>query len=367
NGYRVYNPGLMRFHAADSMSPFGRGGVNSYAYALGDPINLRDPSGHFALISLLIGAIIGAVIGGVVSAAVEGIRAAATGDEFDFKQVFIGAALGFISGGFGAAAIGAKTGVQVGIAVADAVVSGAADFGLTTLADLNNPDGPDYGAAGVGAGVGAAIGLVTFGLGKGIGTVVSKVSRKLVRQNNRIGFLLSPTGGKSKLASSSGGWPEPKIRVLSGENVVLREDFVGSSTRGICYPNISSCISITGVSDSGMVGAHITTGSNVNKILDVMKTGGASGFNDVHVVGALSNYMKSNSSGLRSTSNIKNIISKRLNNKAKIRFQDTSQFGLESHIFAGRSTSGDVTFSYANTAQTVYGFDYPHNMTLSPF
>ncbi|MEX2964755.1 RHS repeat-associated core domain-containing protein [Microbulbifer sp. TYP-18] len=186
NGYRVYNPGLMRFHAADSMSPFGRGSVNSYAYTLGDPINLRDPSGHFALFSLLIGAIIGAVIGAVVSAAVEGIRAAATGDEFDFKQVFIGAALGFISGGFGAAAIGAKTGVQVGIAVADAVVSGAADFGLNVAAGSNLRD------AGVGAGVGAAIGLVTFGLGKGIGTVVSKVSRKLVRQNNQIGFLLSP-------------------------------------------------------------------------------------------------------------------------------------------------------------------------------
>ncbi|MEW5250792.1 RHS repeat-associated core domain-containing protein [Microbulbifer sp. 2201CG32-9] len=198
NGYRVYNPGLIRFHAADSMSPFGRGGINSYAYALGDPINLRDPSGHFALFSLLIGAIIGAVIGAVVSAAVEGIRAAATGDEFDFKQVFIGAALGFISGGFGAAAIGAKTGVQVGLAVADAVVSGAADFGLNVAAGSNLRD------AGVGAGVGATIGLVTFGLGKGIGTVVNKVSRKLVRQNNRIGFLLSPTGGKSKLASSTG-------------------------------------------------------------------------------------------------------------------------------------------------------------------
>ncbi|MEX2964636.1 RHS repeat-associated core domain-containing protein, partial [Microbulbifer sp. TYP-18] len=234
NGYRVYNPGLMRFHAADSMSPFGRGGVNSYAYALGDPINLRDPSGHFALISLLIGAIIGAVIGAAVSAAVEGIRAAATGDEFDFKQVFIGAALGFISGGFGAAAIGAKTGVQVGIAVADAVVSGAADFGLTTLADLNNPDGPDYGAAGVGAGVGAAIGLVTFGLGKGIGTVVSKVSRKLVRQNNQIGFLLSPTGGKSKLplsntqtqALAGQSNPETGTSFFAGVYTTIRNSFV---------------------------------------------------------------------------------------------------------------------------------------------
>ncbi|MEW5251114.1 RHS repeat-associated core domain-containing protein [Microbulbifer sp. 2201CG32-9] len=161
NGYRVYNPGLMQFHAADSMSPFGRGGVNSYAYALGDPINLSDPSGHFAFFSLLIGAIIGALVGAAVSAVAEGIRSAATGDEFDFKQVFIGAALGFISGGFGAAAIGAKTGVQVGLAVADAVVSGAADFGLSTATGTNVKD------AGINAGIGAAIGLITFGVGQG--------------------------------------------------------------------------------------------------------------------------------------------------------------------------------------------------------
>ncbi|MFM5219612.1 RHS repeat-associated core domain-containing protein [Aeromonas hydrophila] len=47
-GYRAYNPGVMRFHAADSLSPFGAGGVNSYAYCLGDPINLVDPTGHIS-------------------------------------------------------------------------------------------------------------------------------------------------------------------------------------------------------------------------------------------------------------------------------------------------------------------------------
>ncbi|HHQ4530837.1 TPA: RHS repeat-associated core domain-containing protein [Aeromonas hydrophila] len=47
-GYRAYNPGLMRFHAADSLSPFGAGGVNSYAYCLGDQINLVDPTGHIS-------------------------------------------------------------------------------------------------------------------------------------------------------------------------------------------------------------------------------------------------------------------------------------------------------------------------------
>jgi RHS repeat-associated protein len=46
NGYRAFNPVLMRFNSPDSLSPFGRGGLNSYMYCLGDPINLVDEDGH---------------------------------------------------------------------------------------------------------------------------------------------------------------------------------------------------------------------------------------------------------------------------------------------------------------------------------
>jgi RHS repeat-associated protein len=53
NGQRVYSPGLMRFHSPDTMSPFGAGGINPYAYCLGDPINLVDPTGHFSWKSIL--------------------------------------------------------------------------------------------------------------------------------------------------------------------------------------------------------------------------------------------------------------------------------------------------------------------------
>lgn len=46
NGYRAYNPRLMRFHSSDSWSPFGRGGLNSYMYCGGDPMMNVDPTGH---------------------------------------------------------------------------------------------------------------------------------------------------------------------------------------------------------------------------------------------------------------------------------------------------------------------------------
>lgn len=46
NGYRAYNPTLMRFHSPDSWSPFGGGGLNAYTYCAGDPVNFSDPTGH---------------------------------------------------------------------------------------------------------------------------------------------------------------------------------------------------------------------------------------------------------------------------------------------------------------------------------
>ena len=46
NGYRAFNPILMRFTSPDNLSPFGKGDVNAYAYCLGDPVNFSDPTGH---------------------------------------------------------------------------------------------------------------------------------------------------------------------------------------------------------------------------------------------------------------------------------------------------------------------------------
>lgn len=46
NGYRAYNPHLMRFNSPDSDSPFAKGGLNTYSFARCDPINRRDPTGH---------------------------------------------------------------------------------------------------------------------------------------------------------------------------------------------------------------------------------------------------------------------------------------------------------------------------------
>lgn len=46
NGYRSFSPTLGRFVSPDTVSPFGKGGLNSYAYCNGDPVNQVDPEGR---------------------------------------------------------------------------------------------------------------------------------------------------------------------------------------------------------------------------------------------------------------------------------------------------------------------------------
>lgn len=69
DGYRMYNPNLMRFQSMDSLAPFNEGGVHSYGYVNNDPINKIDPSGHMGILAIIsIVAGIAAITFGVLTA-----------------------------------------------------------------------------------------------------------------------------------------------------------------------------------------------------------------------------------------------------------------------------------------------------------
>ncbi|PKQ75540.1 RHS repeat-associated core domain-containing protein [Aeromonas sobria] len=66
-GYRIYQPKLMRFNAPDSLSPFNGGMYNTYVYCQNDPINFTDPSGHLNISKILFGTF--GIIAGIVGIA----------------------------------------------------------------------------------------------------------------------------------------------------------------------------------------------------------------------------------------------------------------------------------------------------------
>ena len=75
NGYRLYSPALRRFISPDSMSPFGQGGINPYAYCEGDPISNTDPTGYMKTREVL--KIVGGSLGLLLAAGSAGLSIAA--------------------------------------------------------------------------------------------------------------------------------------------------------------------------------------------------------------------------------------------------------------------------------------------------
>ncbi|MFF7706295.1 RHS repeat-associated core domain-containing protein [Pseudomonas sp. NPDC007930] len=99
NGHRAYHPRLGRFLQADALSPFGCGGLNSYAYCRADPINRIDPSGAVDALALA------GLLSNVVSVLYRGLNIASR----SVKTTPAASRYGLLAGMFGTAAGAAAT------------------------------------------------------------------------------------------------------------------------------------------------------------------------------------------------------------------------------------------------------------------
>ncbi|TDB56121.1 RHS repeat-associated core domain-containing protein [Photorhabdus luminescens] len=162
NGYRAYNPVLMRFNCPDSLSPFGAGGINPYAYCVGDPINLADPSGHLS----------GQAIAGIVLGSIGLLAAIFT------AGASIAAAGGVMAAIESASAVSLAIGAAGVVSDVTAIASGAAEDINPEASSVLGWVSLGFGIAGL-AGVGAAKALASRGSYK-----VAKAMRASLGEDN---------------------------------------------------------------------------------------------------------------------------------------------------------------------------------------
>ena len=166
NGYRSFNPVLMRFNSPDTLSPFGEGGLNAYSYCLGDPVNYQDPNGHIPwwvglaagvaafVLTAGVAAPLTAAMGGIVAgtiAGLQGVSYAAAGISLvsgiasevsrraEVSDVFTGVSIGFgvLSGVAGGFAFGARLGALS--ASREVVAAGSASNTSRMPSSINSP------------------------------------------------------------------------------------------------------------------------------------------------------------------------------------------------------------------------------------
>jgi hypothetical protein len=145
--------------------------------------------------------------------------------------------------------------------------------------------------------------------------------------------------------------------------VVIREDYVGQAPDVICYPGISSCISITCTLRGGLCGTHLTVSTEadlIDEAVTSLSTAGSRAFTSVHVVGKIGEFkQRTKHSGFRTRKKISALLRKAFNYHGQVLFCDTVGFAQGVHVGVVRGP-GNPAFSWQDEkASVVTGFTTP--------
>nr|WP_314488140.1 RHS repeat-associated core domain-containing protein [uncultured Pseudomonas sp.] len=269
NGYRPYDPLLMTFLAPDSESPFGRGGLDAYAYCGGDPVNRTDPDGHSwitwtaAGIGLGLAAITTAASLGSVLPAVAALAGGA-GLNITAALAVSSAALNVVSLGTGAAALALEASgrdqqaagvlgwVSLGSGIAGAL-TGMAPSVIRSAVRLRDASGQAASrAAGfkpynIGPGGNTRPASVLFGTGPRkedvafIPSLFGEGNAALVTHGNLLGDLMNTQGLADKAANVARSVLVPRLAEMGyepGRKVVLLSCWGGRSGAAQSIANV---------------------------------------------------------------------------------------------------------------------------------
>lgn len=162
-----------------------------------------------------------------------------------------------------------------------------------------------------------------------------------------------------------------KLRKQNGDpGVVLREEYLGQAPDVICYPGISSCISITCGSREGLCGVHLTIMTEsalIDEALQILSTAGSRGFTSIHVVGKVAGFKsRTKHDSFRSRRKISALLKKVFRYRGRILFRDTADLATGVHLGVVRN-SPKPAFCWTDEKGTVVsGYTVPDMATWTP-
>lgn len=155
---------------------------------------------------------------------------------------------------------------------------------------------------------------------------------------------------------------KPKHRADS-PGVVVWEEYVGQAPDAICYPGVSSCLTITCVSPGGLSGTHLTIGSPpefIAEAIDMLAAPGTA-FTHIFVAGKIDLFKTSTKDkGFNTRKKMSTRLSKALGfRRSSILFYDTAPLATGVHLGVVRGPGG-AAFSWQDEkAAMVRGFAMP--------